>query len=249
MPARYLTGAQLGRLVGVTRGAVADAKRKGTISPNREGLYDIMDTNIEQWIQKRPYQRTAAAHKRDREATPEPSSPAASSTVESTAESPQSPPPSRAAAAQDGELEERKANARYRSSRGSTRGDPSYAESERKLKAYQAMYWETRAKEKRGDYIARHVVELFIQKLWSIDSSMFLTRGDRIADQLAAIARSASSDGEAALKINNELTKDAYREQASKKREMSDFLKQIKSEQRLDEDDEYDDEDHEEAAK
>jgi hypothetical protein len=262
MSERYLTGAELGRLIGISRQAVAEAKRKGAIHTNAKGLFDLLDLDIEEWLKKLPFQRTAAAHKKDREAI----NPSAASVLERATKNPPVTAGARtivdaakAAAREDAELEERKASARYRSSHGSTRGDPSYADSERKLKAAQADFWETRAKERRGEYIPRHVVELFIQKLWSIDSSQFLTRGDRIADQLAAMARSAESDSKASLQINDALTRDAYQEQGAKKRDMTDFLKQIKSKHSIDDDpdaalfdnddDELGDIDDEEASK
>jgi hypothetical protein len=229
MSERYLSGADLGRLVGVSRQAVSDARRKGIIKTGPDGLFDILDQDVEQWLKKLPFQRRASAHKKDREAL----TPSASEVLAKAAEDPPATAgaralvgDTRASALQDGELDP---NARNRSARGSTRSDPSYAESERKLKAAQADFWDTRAKERRGEFISRAMVETFISKLWAIDTAQFLTRADRIGASLAAMARSAASDDEATIEINDALTQDAYQEQRAKKREMNDFLKSIKS--------------------
>ena len=228
MAARYVTASELGRLVGVSRQAVADAKRKEIISPNREGLFDIMDPEIEQWIHQRPIQRTTAARKKAREA----SSPSAPEVLERVANNPPKTTGARAlAAAQDGaEIEEiEKPNVRYRGERGSSGGDPSYASSERKLKAAQAEVWQCRAQERRGELLPKVLVEAFLNKLYAIDQSQWLCRGDRIAAQIVAIVHSASDDGSAELEVNRALTEDAYSEQRSKKRELENFLESIKS--------------------
>jgi hypothetical protein len=219
MTARYLTASELGRLVGVSRQAVADAKRKGLISPNREGLFDIMSVDLEQWIKKRPYQRVQAARKTAREA----SSPFPAEIVGSAK------PSEEMEDTELDEMEELTPNARHRSARGSSKGDPSYAESERKLKAAQADFWSTRAAEKRGEYIPKPIVEAFFNKLYAIEQSQFLVRGDRMAANLVAIVRSAT-DNEAELAVNRALTEDAYKEQSYKKAELEKFLHSIKAE-------------------
>jgi hypothetical protein len=210
MTARYLSGADLGRVIGVSRQAVGEAKRKGMIHTNAEGLFDLLDPDIDQWLKKLPFQRTAAAHKRDREAA----SPA-------TAEN-----PPEIVDLQDGELDR---NARNRSARGSTRDDPSFATSERKLKAAQASYWECRAKERRGDLLPKVLVETFLNKLYVIDQSMFLSRGDRMAADIVAMVHNASDDASAELQVNKALMEDACSEQRSKKRQLEDFLESIKA--------------------
>lgn len=214
MSTRYLTASELGRLVGVSRQAVAEARRKEIIKPNTEGLFDILDPDIEQWIAKRPYQRVQAVRKTARDAQGAAAATSEDATDEKDLDELDA-------------LEERKASARYRSTRGSSKDDPSYAESERKLKAAQASYWEDRAAKARGDLISRDLVDAFLNKLWQIDQSHFITRGDRISASIVALVRSTTGDAEAEIAVNRVLTDDAYEEQRFKKGEIEKYLQII----------------------
>ena len=82
--------------------------------------------------------------------------------------------------------------------------------------------------EKRRELIHSSLLHSFLAKLYTIDTAQFLTRGDRIAAEVAGAARSAASDEEATIRVNDRLTEDAYQEQAHKKQLMRDFLKRMK---------------------
>jgi len=205
-PKRRLTATELAHLVGVSRQAIADAKRRGALAPDAQGLYDITSSTVERFISKLPHQRRAAQRKalhaseRQDEKAPE-------SAIASEPERPRA----RNTEQLGGESEE------------------SYTSAERRLKIAQANLADARYREKIGTLIPRDLVSVFLNRLWQIDSSEFVTRGDRMADMLAAISRSADDDGTASLEINRLLTEDAYAEQRRKKEMLHKYLKSIKS--------------------
>lgn len=82
--------------------------------------------------------------------------------------------------------------------------------------------------EKRGELIKRSVVHTFISRLYAVDTTHFLTRGDRMAASIVGKVRSLPGDDEATIKVNDLLTEDAYKEQDHKKKLIRDFLRALK---------------------
>ena len=211
-----MTRAELSRLAGVSKPAVTQAIKRGLLFLTN-GEIDANHPKTKAYLSQASGRRIAATQEKKARTPTKPSEPM-------TQKSAEKPRPSELSAPK---TPEPKARSERRDKPKTSEGE-TFEEAQLREKIERADKLALENRQKRGELIQVSLVHSFLSRLYAIDTSQFLTRGDRIAATCAGAARAAASDDEASVRVNDLLTSDAYTEQAFKKKLIQDFLKSQK---------------------
>jgi hypothetical protein len=203
-----MTQSALAAQLGITKGAVNHAVKKGLVILDASGEVNLHDPRTQKYMTRAPGKRRAAKHERKKKESPTPE-PA----VNLDALPAEAPPAAKKFVA-----------VLKRAERPS--------DDDEELDNLDAAFLRVKIEEKtitnaarRGELIPRDIVAQFIQRIYSADTTELDQIADRLGGKLAGAARHATTEGEAASAVRSLLTEETARIKRHIHRIQKDFVK------------------------